>query len=58
MIQGRVELAQHEVVVQDGQLMIFIPGAEGGSEPLDAGTGDKLLFLLHLVRENLNAQEA
>lgn len=42
MIEGSVQIAGHEIRVQDEQLMIFIPGAEGNSEPLDHTTLRKL----------------
>lgn len=34
MLSGQVEIAQHTFLVQDGELMVFIPHGEGGSEPL------------------------
>lgn len=36
------------MLVQDGELMVFIPDGEGGSEPVDWDTCYKLLFLLQL----------
>ena len=56
MIEGVVELGQHTCAVQDGQLMIYVPGGEGGSEPLDDTTIRRLEFLLGLAMAH-HAQE-
>lgn len=61
MIEGKVNIAQHEFAVQDGQLMVFIPGGEGGSEPLTRETLNKIRFLerlaeAHFTQEVKNAR--
>lgn len=48
LLSGQVEIGQHTMLVQDGELMVFIPDGEGGSEPVDWDTCYKLLFLLQL----------
>ena len=49
MIEGSVQIAGHEILVQDEQVMIFVPGAEGGSEPIDFDTITRLSCLTGLA---------
>lgn len=48
LLSGEVEIGQHTMLVQDGELMVYIPDGEGGSEPIDWNTCSRLLVLLQL----------
>lgn len=48
MLSGEVQIAQHVFLVEDGQLQVFIPGGEGGSEPVTWDTCRGLLVILQL----------
>jgi hypothetical protein len=48
LLSGEVEIAGQTFLVQDGELMVYIPGAEGGSELITWDTCMKILFLLKL----------
>jgi hypothetical protein len=49
MIEGSIELAGHEIRVQDEQVMVFVPGGDGGSEPLDMSVIRKLASFVGLA---------
>ncbi len=53
---GEVEIGGMTARVEAGELMLFVPGAEGFSEFIDWDTATRLLFLLKLVI--LHAKEA
>jgi hypothetical protein len=55
MISGEAKVSQHTMLVQDGQLMCFIPQGEGGSEPLSLDLALRLSYVLKLVLLNLGA---
>lgn len=44
-IEAETEIAGHIFLIQDNELMVFIPGEEGNSEPLSKRAVEKLAFL-------------
>jgi hypothetical protein len=49
MIEGHVEIAGYDLVIQDEQIMIYVPGGSGDSEPLTPAIVSRLAHLTGLA---------